>query len=442
MNSIKDIWNLNKKELNKQFTKNYLRLSLAEKSKNNLNEIDKYIFEKFEENESSLTSDDLYENIKEIEIKFSLEQVWNMDYDLLIYFLDEELEEPGNNQKLKTKVSMLFYNDDLLNKNSQKIVSKKDYFKIMKKSSSLENGFKNLKTKKCELNDYDSDENSIDPVTREKNMENKQYIVTNGYLNLSDEGLTEIPDDLPNNIIKLDLSGNEIEKIEGNVFNGLSSLEVLYLSNNKIKKIEGNVFDELSSLQDLDLGENGIKKIRENAFNGLSSLQDLNLSNNKIEKIEENAFNGLSLLKYLYLSENEIEKIEENAFIGLSSLKYLYLSNNKIKKIEGNTFNGLSLLKVLYLIRNKIEKIEENAFNGSSSLQDLDLYENKIKKIEENTFNGLSSLKILNLELNKIKEIEENTFDGLSLLEELYLGQNKIENYVINSKPQQLKIFY
>ena len=61
MNSIKDIWNLSRKELNKQFTKNYLRLNLAGKSKNNFNEIDKYILEKFEENQSSLTSDDLYE---------------------------------------------------------------------------------------------------------------------------------------------------------------------------------------------------------------------------------------------------------------------------------------------------------------------------------------------------------------------------------------------
>ena len=363
-------------------------------------------------------------------MKYSLEQIWDLSRKELISILGEDFKDL---QKLKTKVSIKLYNKEKLNQRGDKIVEYDDFYKIMKKASSLEEGLSKLR--KCELNDYDSDEDPIDPIiikkinetdliynerrcynkkTLEQIIDNgdgndpytrnlisedvrsklnlSKYKVISGFLDLSNMNLTEIPGDLPKNLIELSLKNNKIKKIEENVFNGLSSLKRLYLNGNKIEKIEENSFNGLYSLQILYLNSNEIEKIEDNTFNGLYSLKTLILNHNKIEEIKENIFNGLSSLKKLYLSYNKIEKIEKNSFNGLYSLNQLYLSSNEIEKIEDNIFNGLSSLKILYLNHNKIEEIEENSFNGLSSLQKLDLCYNEIEKIEGNTLNRLALL--------------------------------------------------
>jgi hypothetical protein len=96
-------------------------------------------------------------------MEYSLEKIWNLNHEKLVEILGEDFK---NIQKLKTKVSIKLYNEEKLDKKSDKIVETDNYYKIMKKASSLKIGLNKLKG--CELNDYDSDDDLIDPVTMEK----------------------------------------------------------------------------------------------------------------------------------------------------------------------------------------------------------------------------------------------------------------------------------
>jgi len=96
-------------------------------------------------------------------MKYSLEEIWNLSREKLVKILGEDFSDI---QKLKTKVSIKLYNNEELDKRSDEIVQYDNYYKIMKKASSFKNGLNKLR--KCELNDYDSDEDPIDPITMEK----------------------------------------------------------------------------------------------------------------------------------------------------------------------------------------------------------------------------------------------------------------------------------
>ena len=278
-------------------------------------------------------------------MKYSLEQIWNLGNDKLISILGRNLE---NKQKLKSKVSVKLYNEEKLDSKSSKIISiYDDYYEVMKNSSSLEEGLSKLR--KCELNDYDSDENPIDPITMQKIKKGDEILnerrcydkltlkniinngdgkdpytrnkfsskiiekmisfdVINGVLDLSSKNLTKVPKDLPINVKKLILFDNNIKKIQKNSFNELSSLEELDLTNNEIEKIEDNSFLKLKNLQKLHLEDNKLKSLNKNIFNGLINLEILGLENNEIEEIEYNTFKILENINEINLMNNKINE--------------------------------------------------------------------------------------------------------------------------------------
>ena len=166
------------------------------------------------------------------------------------------------------------------------------------------------------------------------------------------DGLAQIPQ--VNNLRNLNLSGNQITKIQPDTFQGLGNLRILDLFNNQITQIQPD------------------------AFRGLGNLQILNLGFNQITQIHPHAFQGLGNLEILILSFNQITQIHPNTFLGLGNLENLYLYDNRITQIQPDTFQGLNNLAGLYLSHNQITQIHPNAFQGLNNLQWLSLHENQI----------------------------------------------------------------
>ncbi|VDO00151.1 unnamed protein product [Rodentolepis nana] len=71
---------------------------------------------------------------------------------------------------------------------------------------------------------------------------------TSGFVSCIGKNLKLVPQDLPENIISLNLEGNEIEDVSPDAFSGLRRLSSLYLTDNKIRTFTSNTFKELSSL--------------------------------------------------------------------------------------------------------------------------------------------------------------------------------------------------
>jgi len=79
--------------------------------------------------------------------------------------------------------------------------------------------------------------------------------------------------------LELDLSGNAIELIEPEAFDGLDNLEILSLSDNKIDRIPSLSSENLKALY---LDNNKIRSFDKSKFACLKRLESLGLSFNEV----------------------------------------------------------------------------------------------------------------------------------------------------------------
>lgn len=228
-------------------------------------------------------------------------------------------------------------------------------------------------------------------------------------------------------LIILDLSANELtdEWINTATFAGLLRLVVLNLSKNNIAKLEATVFRDLYSLQILRLEENNIQTIAENTFNSLNNLHTLILSSNKLTRIDSNTFNGLLGLNVLSLDSNTIEYIDPEALRNSSSLQDLHLNSNKLYDIP-SVLNEVPQLQTLDLGDNQITEIFNSSFASMQKLVGLRLTENNISNVSKGVFDKMAALRILNLSSNKIQRVETGSFDANTNLMAIRLDGNYI----------------
>lgn len=145
----------------------------------------------------------------------------------------------------------------------------------------------------------------------------------------------------------------------------------LLLENFRLTHIQPGLFEsftDLRNLRELNLSRNNISKIDPQAFGQLKNLKKLIISHNKkLKEINSDiyeSFGYLNNLQELDLSHNSIEKIDSKAFENLTNLKSLKLDNNNLKEIERATFLPLaSSIGLIDLRHNSFYSLTLSYFN-------------------------------------------------------------------------------
>uniref|UniRef100_A0A3Q3WJK5 LRRNT domain-containing protein n=1 Tax=Mola mola TaxID=94237 RepID=A0A3Q3WJK5_MOLML len=201
-------------------------------------------------------------------------------------------------------------------------------------------------------------------------------------LYLSYNLLTEIPANLPPNVIELRFHENKINRIKKDAFKGLNKLHVLELGANPLDNngIELGAFDGFSTLY-VGIAEAKLTAVPKDLP---SSITELSLEYNKISKVEEEDFNRYKNLQRLGLGFNEIKFVENGSFVSTSNLRELHLDNNRLKKVPPG-LSSLRYLQVIFLHGNKISSVGVNDFcpMGSSVKKNpytgISLFANPVK---------------------------------------------------------------
>ncbi|XP_055014325.1 toll-like receptor 3 isoform X2 [Boleophthalmus pectinirostris] len=264
-------------------------------------------------------------------------------------------------------------------------------------------------------------------------------------------------------ISSIDLSDNQVNKIEVGSFLGLHKLQSLIMTDNKIKQLKNGTFEGLQSLKMLNLtrafdSKVSSQQVIENfAFQHLGAVQTLILQGSTIGKITEDTFSGLTSLKDLDLSWTKtssdkiitnltfaslkasplrklnlrgtaLRKIHPGAFTFFTNLSQLYLEHNFIQQtFTGEEFVGLRQLEELYLFKNNQITLTSTSFLHVPNLKILMLAQSLIGttlNMEPSPFKPLSKLTILDLSNNNMANIRETLLEGLVNLKELYLQHN------------------
>lgn len=225
-------------------------------------------------------------------------------------------------------------------------------------------------------------------------------------INLRKSRLNYFPKFVSKEIEFLDLSCNNIEKIEDYQLN-LPNLKYLNLGSNKIKEVPN--LSHLIFLESLKLHKNPIitfpnvnknikilnlfltdlKEVPKEIFN----FFDLEIFSFGLSKIKNfPCFSHLKKIRWLILPLNEFETIPHD-ICNCINLEGLILSKNNIKKIPKQIEN-LCKLKILSLYGNKIKKLPDSFYN--LNLEKLSLSRNplKNKKYIKNKLKKINFLKI------------------------------------------------
>lgn len=152
-----------------------------------------------------------------------------------------------------------------------------------------------------------------------------------------------------------------LETISSDDFVNAKKLTLLDIKKNNIATLKSNSFSTI--LQQLDLSSNNITKIEDGAFEGPTELNTLFLSGNKVVNLDITKFTKLPKLRILDVSAmdftfpapNELAKIVASN----SSVTVLHLSNNPIDTPD--IWRRLSIfpnLETVYLTGTKITHVD------------------------------------------------------------------------------------
>ncbi|XP_068451958.1 asporin [Clinocottus analis] len=226
-------------------------------------------------------------------------------------------------------------------------------------------------------------------------------------LDLQNNDITEIKEnDFKglNKLYGLFLINNKISKIHPKAFRNMDHLRLLYLSYNLLTDIPANLPPNVIELR---FHENKINRIQKDAFKGLRKLHVLELGANPLANsgIGLGAFNGLSTL-YIGIAEAKLTAVPKDL---PTSITELSLDYNKIAKVEIEDFIRYKNLQRLGLGFNQIKYVENGSFASIPSVRQINLDNNRLKKVPPN-LNSLRNLQVIYLHGNKISSVGVNDF--------------------------------
>ncbi|XP_017577179.1 leucine-rich repeat and immunoglobulin-like domain-containing nogo receptor-interacting protein 4b [Pygocentrus nattereri] len=265
-------------------------------------------------------------------------------------------------------------------------------------------------------------------------------------VNCSTKHLTGVPEGLPNNAKRLDLSGNRLKTLSRRQFYGLSKLEDLDLSENVISMIEVEAFQGLKNLRFLRIKNNRLKIIPVGVFSGLSNLRSLDISKNEILVFLDYTFQEMGNLREMNAGENDLVFISQRAFVGLLSLQELNVDRSNLTSIPTEAFSQLQSLTKMRLRRLTISILPNNAFRRLHQLRTLQILQwPSLETLNSNSLIGLNLttlvisncnlsavpytslrhlvyLRYLDLSYNPITSIQGNLLGELLRLQEFHLA--------------------
>ncbi|RWS12680.1 chaoptin-like protein [Dinothrombium tinctorium] len=282
-------------------------------------------------------------------------------------------------------------------------------------------------------------------------------------INLSYNKIESLPpnSDVLVNVKDLDLSHNPLSVDSHHIlFSEPKSVRKLSVASTRINALPAVI--ETPFLKVLNLSLNNVTKIESSTFHRSTLLQVLDLSSNKLPNLNLNVkhlWEQLEYLRELYLSHNPIQFVMKRDFESLSSVQVLDLSYlPALTHFECDSLSPLNSLKVLKLfgyrslnylevqeclshISSKLEKlaieVKEQYLQGhlqnvfSNRINEVMITGNRLTTLSSNSLYGIKSKEIkLKLMDTSVNTIPASIFSSLPLSTkvEIDLQSNEITN--------------
>lgn len=210
------------------------------------------------------------------------------------------------------------------------------------------------------------------------------------------------------------------------------NLEEIHANDNKLTEFPelSDSWPEMTKLIHVDLSNNEISKINSTGLQLMGNLNHLDLSTNKIAELKSEAFAQLPKLKYLNLSNNALSELVMGTFSFQNNLKVLDLSGNDLLKINFDIFLPMMPLKKLLLKQNQLSDLDGFSNTLFPVLNQFD--------IRENEFNCTYLMNFLRSGINwkNIELVNSRTSDvALNISKYEYVHGIRCEDKIEDAEP-------
>lgn len=151
---------------------------------------------------------------------------------------------------------------------------------------------------------------------------------SSSFVDCSQQGLAEIPTDLPATTLWLNLQDNQIHQIPAFAFRSVPQLTTLNLANNSLSHLSPAAFQGLPHLQVLNLTQNSLFSLDNTIFHSLPELRELDLSSNSISHLPTSLSETWENLTVFAVQHNRLQHLDRALLESMPSVKLLYLKDN------------------------------------------------------------------------------------------------------------------
>ncbi|TYI01198.1 hypothetical protein ES332_A11G184900v1 [Gossypium tomentosum] len=233
------------------------------------------------------------------------------------------------------------------------------------------------------------------------------------------------------NIIRLDLSQNELSGSIPTTIGRLQKVQGLFLTGNMLNGSIPYDVCRLEKLSTLSLSGNMLQGSLPTCLGSLTSLRSLNLSSNKLHSTIPSTFWSLDYILQVDFSSNYLSGTLPPDIGNLKVLTYLNLSRNQFLSNIPTRIGDLDDLQTLSLSRNRLQGPIPESFGGLTSLVTLDLSNNNLSGIIPKSLERLSYLNHFDVSFNRLGgEIPtEGCFRNLT-------SKSFVKNYALCGSPK------
>ncbi|KAG8260799.1 biological adhesion [Homalodisca vitripennis] len=241
-------------------------------------------------------------------------------------------------------------------------------------------------------------------------------------VDLSSNHIRTLPRDVFQNtrIEGLDLSNNEFIIFPSQSFGDIGfTLRHLDLSYNQIDRLDSTMFHETQFLTSLNLCRNKLTILPDNVFTGLGNLLNLQLCRNPLTANFKELLHYIPKLRRLDLSFTALRTAPH---FPLQKLTYLNLSGNHLQELPTTAVESLLSLKTLILSSNRLSSLPTPCWPRVPLLKHLDVSSNPLQVLTAESFQGLQRLESLSMtELPRLERWDAGSLAGLRVLTTLSL---------------------
>lgn len=144
----------------------------------------------------------------------------------------------------------------------------------------------------------------------------------------SQQGLAEIPSNLPLQTLTLHLQDNQIHQLPAFAFRSVPQLKTLNLRNNSLSNLAPGAFHGLQHLQVLNLTQNSLHSLESRLFHSLPQLRELDLSSNNINHLPTSLGQRWENLTMFSIQQNQLQQLDRALLESMPSVKLLRLKDN------------------------------------------------------------------------------------------------------------------